>query len=267
MVKDRLPGGELVAGGPALYCARAAIALEASVDLVTHLPARFPPEAIEGVNLVGPVVETFPIFENTYDGHTRNQRMTGESLPLDARLAGYTGAGDALLLAPAFRELSGWPPGVVRVRAVSLQGVLRDRDGESHVRPRDDALPAAMAFAEPGTMAVFSDEDCSDPMGLALALAAAGMIVALTHGDRGTSLFSGECRKDYDAIPTGGVVDPTGAGDCFTTALVLRYAETGDLEEAMTWGLAAGSIAVEREGLRAAATRDELRHRIAGRAA
>ncbi len=112
-----------------------------------------------------------------------------------------------------------------------------------------------------------SDEDCTDPVGLAKALAGAGMTVALTHGDNGASLFTGATRRDYAAMPAGPVVDPTGAGDCFGTAFVIRYAETGDWEEAMTWGLAAGSIAVEREGLRAAATRDELRQRSAGRAA
>ena len=132
--------------------------------------------------------------------------------------------------------------------------------------PRKAPTPTEAAIP-PGAIALFSDEDCADSVGLARDLAAAGMTVALTHGDNGASLFTGNSRKDYEALPAGPVVDPTGAGDCFGTAFVVRFAETGDLEEAMAWGLAAGSIAVEREGLRAAATRDELRQRIAGRAA
>ncbi len=267
MVKDRLPDGEFVAGGPALYCGRMALALEASVDVVTHLPAGFPASALDGLNVIGPVVETYPVFENVYQGMVRTQLMHGDSLALDGLLDEYAGESDVVILAPVFREVTGWPRHQARVRAVSLQGVLRDRDPGDRIRPRSDALPAGLRFAVPGAIALFSDEDCADPTGLAKALAGAGMTVALTHGDNGASLFTGASRKDYAALAAGPVVDPTGAGDCFGTAFVIRYAETGDLEEAMTWGLAAGSIAVEREGLRAAATRDELRQRSAGRAA
>jgi sugar/nucleoside kinase (ribokinase family) len=124
-----------------------------------------------------------------------------------------------------------------------------------------------MAFADSGAIATFSDEDCADPVGLAKTLSRAGMIVVLTHGERGATLYGDGRGRDFEAIPSGPVVDPTGAGDCFGTAFVLRYAETRDLDEAMAWGLAAGSLAIERQGLLAAATRDELRQRIAGRAA
>jgi sugar/nucleoside kinase (ribokinase family) len=267
MVKDRLPDGELVPGGPALYCGRAALALGASVSVVTHLPAGLPAAAVEGLHILGPRTSIYPVFENTYAGGTRSQVMTGESIRLDGLLASRAAHADVLLCAPIYREISGWPEIAPRVRAVSLQGVLRDRDANNRVVPRGDALEAAMGFAGPGAIASFSDEDCADPGDLARALSREGMMVTLTHGEAGATLYVDGEGRDYAAIPGGPAIDPTGAGDCFATAFVVRFAETGNLEEAMTWGLAAGSIAIERPGLLAVANRDELRQRIAGRAA
>lgn len=266
IVKDRVQGGGFLPGGPALYCGRAARALGATVDIVTHVPVDYPSAPLEGLTVVGPETDVYPVFENMYARGGRTQVMTGDSLPLDDLLAAHAHA-DVLIVAPIFRELTRWPAAAEGIKAVSLQGVLRSRDAEQRIRPRPDALEAALPFAEPGAIASFSDEDCADPVGLAFELSRAGMVVTLTHGERGATLYLDGRPHDFAALPSGAVVDPTGAGDCFATAFVVRYAETKDLEEAMAWGLAAGSIAIERQGLMAAATRDELRQRIAGRAA
>lgn len=193
--------------------------------------------------------------------------MSGESLPLDSVLDRAFSGADILLLAPVFGELTRWPAGTASICAISLQGALRAVDASRNVGPRGDALEAALAFARPGTLATFSDEDCNDPEMLAGALSGRGMVVTLTHGDQGATLYHAGNVRNFASLPSGPVVDPTGAGDCFGTAFTVRYFETGDLEQAMAYGLAAGSIAIEREGLRAAANRDELSRRIAGRAA
>lgn len=266
-MNDRLPDGGFVPGGPALYCSRVAAALEADVNLVTHVPFGYPSEPLAGLRVIGPETGVYPVFENTYGDGARSQVMTGDSLPLDDLLDEHTAGADVLICAPIFRELSRWPGAAPATRAVSLQGVLRARDAEGRIAPRADALQAAMQFAAPGAIATFSNEDCAEPESLAGALAAAGMIVVLTHGERGATLYAHGRERHFAALPAGTPVDPTGAGDCFATAFVVRYAETCDLDEAMAWGLAAGSIAIERPGLLAAANRDELRQRIAGRAA
>jgi sugar/nucleoside kinase (ribokinase family) len=234
--------------------------------MVTHLPDSYPDEPLQGIRVIGPRTDVYPVFHNAYVGGARTQVMTGDSLPLDSLLAEHASAGDVLIVAPIFRELTGWPAASPPVKAVSLQGVLRSRDSRNRIRPRSGTR-GAMAFAEAGAIATFSDEDCAEPVALARSLSLAGMIVTLTHGEQGATLYLDGRGRDFDALPSGPVVDPTGAGDCFGTAFVVRYAETHDLEEAMAWGLAAGSIAIERQGLLAAATRDELRQRIAGRAA
>jgi ribokinase len=44
------------------------------------------------------------------------------------------------------------------------------------------------------------------------------------------------------------VVDTTGAGDAFTGAFAARWAASGDGEEALRWGLAAGALACATMG-------------------
>ncbi|MDZ7727873.1 MAG: PfkB family carbohydrate kinase [Dehalococcoidia bacterium] len=45
---------------------------------------------------------------------------------------------------------------------------------------------------------------------------------------------------EFEALPTRHVADPTGAGDCFATTFLVRYAETASIGEAMryAWPLA-----------------------------
>jgi sugar/nucleoside kinase (ribokinase family) len=60
-----------------------------------------------------------------------------------------------------------------------------------------------------------------------------------------------------DAFPED-EVDPTGAGDTFATAFLIRFHETGDPAEAARFGAAAASISVGGTGADAIATREEI---------
>ncbi|MDA1258277.1 MAG: carbohydrate kinase family protein, partial [Chloroflexi bacterium] len=58
-------------------------------------------------------------------------------------------------------------------------------------------------------------------------------------------------------------IDPTGAGDIWVAACLIRLVETGDPVEAARFANAAGSVSVEREGLSGAPTRAEIEARMA----
>lgn len=82
--------------------------------------------------------------------------------------------------------------------------------------------------------------------------------VVLKLGSRGCSVWDG---KDLKIMPTypSNVVDTTAAGDCFTAAMALEYAASGDIYKACDMGNKAGSIAVSRLGADASMpTFDEL---------
>jgi len=71
-----------------------------------------------------------------------------------------------------------------------------------------------------------------------------GLIV--TRGSRGASAV----HHDIDvAAPSVEVVDVTGAGDTFLSALAYRYLDTGDIKKAITFANAASAVTVQHLGV------------------
>ncbi|MBR4050943.1 MAG: ribokinase [Clostridia bacterium] len=71
--------------------------------------------------------------------------------------------------------------------------------------------------------------------------------VVLKLGSRGCSVWDGNNLKIMPTYPSE-VVDTTAAGDCFTAAMALELAVSGDIYKACDMGNKAGSIAVSRLG-------------------
>lgn len=82
--------------------------------------------------------------------------------------------------------------------------------------------------------------------------------VAITMGERGTVLLSGE-RVDHIEATKIEPVDTTAAGDAFAGALAVRWAETDDLLESVRFASVAGAIAATRAGAQPSlASREEI---------
>lgn len=82
--------------------------------------------------------------------------------------------------------------------------------------------------------------------------------VVLKLGNRGCSVWDGKSLKIMPTYPSK-VVDTTAAGDCFTAAMALELAVSGDIYKACDIGNRAGSIAVSRLGADASMpTYDEI---------
>lgn len=71
--------------------------------------------------------------------------------------------------------------------------------------------------------------------------------VVLKLGSRGCSVWDGKSLRIMPTYPSE-VVDTTAAGDCFTAAMALELAVSGDIYKACDMGNKAGSIAVNRLG-------------------
>jgi hypothetical protein len=212
-----------------------------------------------------------PRYANTYDADgNRTQLLVeqGDVLP-----AGFVQTGepprfqspvDVLLYAPAFHELTQPPAAAVpaRLTAISLQGLLRDVAPSMEVFQHRGPLPQVAAWVSVAEFAFFSEEDTARPDALARHLANQGLHVFLTRGYRGAVLFTPDGERHYAPLPAE-PADPTGAGDCFSTAFLVRFAETGDVEVATQFALAAGSLAVERPGLGCVPSRAEIEDRLA----
>ena len=244
-------------------------ALGAEVTLITTLESEFDTAVLAGIELRSTPGE-LPRYTNTYDAQgNRTQLLLAKGSPLELlpHLAPDESF-DLVLYAPAYHEFLK-PP--LRFKGalvgVALQGTLRAVTEDHRVVSRPDAFAAARKMARAGWITFFSEEDTPDPEGLAAMLAKQSAVAVLTRGYNGATLFELDgTTQSWPAIPAD-PVEPTGAGDCFATAFMVRLAETDSLASAMEFALAAGALAVERPGLDGIAARAEIEARMTREAA
>ena len=94
------------------------------------------------------------------------------------------------------------------------------------------------------------EEDAGLPAAAAEQLRALGPeTIVIKQGSQGVEVFEGDRRVRVSAVPGVEAVDPTGAGDAFTAALLSAMAGGADVVEAARWGCAVASFAVEAFGI------------------
>lgn len=250
-------------GGPSLYSALMAAAMGWDVTLVTTLSEHFDRTVFEGITVHSVPAASMPRYANSYDADgRRNQLLLTPGEPLTAELLACDEPQDAFLLAPAYHEVAAWPYPCARHRAVALQGILRAVNDAQRVSPRPDAFEAVAPFVQRGMFAFLSEEDTPEADELATALAeSVSATVIVTRAERGATTFTATGRRDHPALSSR-PLEPTGAGDCFSTAYLLRYAETNDTSEAIRFALAAGALAVEAPGLHGIPSRAAIERRL-----
>jgi sugar/nucleoside kinase (ribokinase family) len=258
---DELPGG-LRPGGSVLYAGLLAHRQGLRVGLVTSHGPDFPrdvlPPEIEVVNVPAPASTRFAL----------HYRPEGRALVLKARasalaplhLPAHFAEASLAYLAPVADEVAPDFAGAFPNAAVGAgaQGWCRewDRDGRVGMRPWPDPRPVLSRI-----QALFlSSDDVAGWEERALALYQHVPLGALTMAARGAVLFVNGER--YPVAPAPAVeVEPTGAGDVFAAAFLLRYNATGDPHEAAAFAAVAGAITVEAEGIGGVPTLEALGRR------
>ncbi len=108
---------------------------------------------------------------------------------------------------------------------------------------------------------VLSSEDIGGDEALAQAYARHCRCVALTRGAQGLTLYLEGVPHTIVALPAQ-EVDPTGAGDVFAAAMLVRLHETGDARAAARFATAVAAAAVEGPGISRIPTRELALQRI-----
>ena len=266
MTEDRAPDGGWVPGGPSLYAARMAHALGARVTLLTTLSPSFDRACLEGIEVTAFPATMLPRYANAYDpAGDRTQLLLNTGERLDLSDIHFAALPDVVITAPAYHEFVTAPAIPARFAAVDLQGPLRAIEGQV-VRSHPESHKVVDQFVREGEYVFFSEEDAPDAEGLARYVANSGANVVLTRGYRGATVFTGAEERRLEALLADSV-DPTGAGDCFAAAFMVRLAETGCLDEACAFALAAGALAVGAVGLAGVPTREQIEQRLAREAA
>jgi sugar/nucleoside kinase (ribokinase family) len=141
---------------------------------------------------------------------------------------------------------------------VGAQGWCRvwDREGRVSMRPWPDPLPVLRRV-----QALFlSEDDVTGWEERARELYQHVPVGALTLAARGADLYvNGERYRVPPAPATE--VEPTGAGDVFAAAFLIRYNASGDPHDAAAFAAVAGALTVEADGIHGVPTREALERR------
>jgi 1D-myo-inositol 3-kinase len=263
VVQDLAPDGWTL-GGTVTFAAVQAQRLGYSVGIVTRagddvdVASHFPFARVAQ----GPSPRTTQ-FENVYTEEGRRQRVPSRAAAVErGDVPEAWRAAPVVLLGPVLGELE---PGFASafdaspLVAVSAQGWLRALDDG------DAVVPTAWT-GEPfwrGCDVLFvSDEDLAGRTDELERWTRDVPVVAMTESRRGVSLCAGGRWRHLDAFPET-EVDPTGAGDTFAAAFLIRLRETGDAEAATRFGAAAASVSVGGVGAAAMPWRHEVEERLA----
>jgi sugar/nucleoside kinase (ribokinase family) len=150
---------------------------------------------------------------------------------------------------------------------VAAQGWLRRLDRSGRVRRR---AWTGEAFWSGGKVLFASEEDLGRRREQVDRWRADVPVVVVTRDRRGARVHAEGARvlvggrwRAIEAFPAN-EVDPTGAGDVFAAAFLVRYHETEDIAESARFASAAGACSVEAPGSASIATRDEIEARMEG---
>lgn len=261
---DDRPEGAVL-GGAVSYAALAARRLGWEAAVLTAAGPDFDAEReLPGVRALVTRSAATTRFRNEYleDGRRRQALLArADDLHFDA-VAEPLRSPDVLLLAPVAGELpagaaTAFEAGVV---GAAGQGFLREIDADGSVSPRawrDPARDLANVHA-----LFLSEDDVAGDLAVVRSLLALVPMVALTRGWQGVQLYT---RESVSAVPTlpRQELDPTGAGDVFAAAFLVRYHETHDPLEAAAFACCAASCAVEGVGVASLGDRSEVERRLA----
>jgi sugar/nucleoside kinase (ribokinase family) len=262
ITKDVVPEGYTV-GGTVTYSSITARNLGRRTAILTAADPEFEPgPLLDGITLLRLPSTATTTFQNLYpDGYrvqylrARAASISSAALPADWLKV------PIIHLGPLTQEL---PPdiGTCFPRAligVTPQGWMRQWDGDGRVRPTPWLHAAeVMASAE---VLVFSREDVAGDEDLIEQYARLARIMVVTEARRGATLYYRGERRRFPAF-VAREVDPTGAGDVFAAAFLIRLHETHDPAEATHFANCVASFCVEAPGVTGIPTRAQVEDRL-----
>ncbi|MDH4135275.1 MAG: PfkB family carbohydrate kinase [Anaerolineae bacterium] len=249
ITKDLLDGGFTV-GGTVTYSGLTARNLGRRVGVVTSAsPDLDLREALPGIEVVNVPSSATTAFQNNYHNGTRQQfikavaeRITAEAIPPQWYHS------PIVQLGPLVQELDEEVAHLFKgsLIGVTPQGWLRQWDDEGRVSPVVWAAPdKVLPFAK---VLVLSEEDVGGDMALVQEYVELTEIVVVTAGWKGSTVYH-RGQKRYFPAREVSEVDPTGAGDVYAAAYLVRLKETGDPWEAAHFANCVASFSVEKLGV------------------
>jgi 1D-myo-inositol 3-kinase len=260
ITQDLQPDGRLSPGGTVSYAATTAHRLGYRVGVVTSTgPDLDITQVLPFAEIACLPAATTTVFENIYLDGRRKQilhRQAGilncEQIPSAWRHA------PIVHLGPLDQEID---QGVFHcfdsqvLMGVTPQGFLRCWDEQGLVSFTEWTPPEAVLRRI--NVLVLSELDVPDPDGLVRDWGQWIDTIVVTRAAQGASVYRSGKSCAYPARPTR-EVDPTGAGDVFAAAFLIRLIETGDPCQAAYFANAVASFSIEGPGVTGIPTRRQV---------
>jgi sugar/nucleoside kinase (ribokinase family) len=249
VTRDLLPNGGTSSGGTALYAGLTAQRLGAHTAILTAA-AQLPADLPAGLEVARSSTGHTSTFENRYTPEGRQQWLHEAAPPIDlGALPASWRACPLVHLGPVLREcspemLDAFPS--ARVLATP-QGWMRDWDAQLPSPIRYQVWQPDPGFLRRLSALVLSIEDVRGDEGIVRGYIQHCPLVALTRGRLGATLFIDGEPHEIAPRPSN-EVDPTGAGDVFAAAFLLRLHETNDPIAAATFAAQIAGASVEGQG-------------------
>ena len=251
-------------GGAVFYASHAASRLGQRTGIITNgrpdhdVAAALPPDA--ALQTVGCATT---VFENHYTLQGRWQRVRGAGPPISrADVPQAWQAAAVALIAPVFNDVDQDVVGVFRHSLVGVapQGWMRSADRTGLVTRT--AWTQARAAVSAADAVVLSIEDLGGDEEQVRQMADVARLLVVTEGAAGCRVF---IRGTPHQVPGFAAQErePTGAGDVFAAAFVIRLAECGDPLTAAVFANAVAAGSVEAEGVSDIPTRSAVDARVA----
>jgi hypothetical protein len=258
ITRDLLDGGFTI-GGTVTYSGLTARNLGRRVGVVTSAsPDLDFEEALPGLEVVSVPSPVTTAFQNIYHNGTRQQilktvaeRIHGRAIPSQWQHS------PIVQLGPLVQELD---EEIIHLFGGSLigvtpQGWMRQWDDEGRVSPAVwAASERVLPFAK---VLVLSEEDVGGDMALIREYVELTEIVVVTAGWKGSTVYNRGQRRYFPAREVI-EVDPTGAGDVYAAAYLVRLEETGDPWEAAHFANCVASFSVEKAGVAGIPSRQQV---------
>ncbi len=265
LTKDLLPDGSFTLGGTVTYSAVTARNLELDAGIVTSADPDLDYSALlAGVEVVRRPSPVTTAFENIYHGHERQQYIRAVAAPISNQdVPAAWRAAPIIHLGPLAQEISPDILGIFDAGSligVTPQGWMR-RWGEDGLVSHSP-WQSAQAVLSRADVLIFSKEDVDFDAGAIHRYAQWARVMVVTQNWLGCSVYvRGQRPRNFPAFRAQ-EVDPTGAGDVFAAAYLIRYRETGDPYAAAHFANCVASFSVEGKGVSAIPSRTRVERRL-----
>jgi len=259
-----LPEGQAV-GGTGTYSALAARALGRRVGVITSAAPDYDPEgALKGIEIMCVPSPCTTTFRNIYLDGERRQFILAQALPIGAGSVPPAWRQAAIVhLAPVAQEVDIELARLFphSLKGLTPQGLLRRWDERGQVNIGSwEGLEELFSLMD---VLIFSLEDVVGDARLVQRFSQLTPTCVLTQGSGGATVFQRDEGHHFPAQTTK-VVDPTGAGDVFAAAYLVKLAESGDPYQAARFANCAASLVIRQPGIAGIPTRDEVARRLRG---